>query len=245
MYNCVIIDDEEIARNVIKQYIERVDILKLSYESEDPVKAYSYLSQNTPDILFLDINMPDLNGIKLLNGLINKPATIFTTAYREYAVEGFELNAVDYLLKPFSFERFLQAVAKVSKGSLDKNEESSFLNTRANDEPYLLVKDSKKTYRFRPGDILYIESYGEYIKIHTASGYAMTLGSLSKMIENLPPGVFIRIHNSFIINQARIDSFTTYSVDIGGNSLPVSRKYRDRFKEELNKGKINFLKKKE
>jgi DNA-binding LytR/AlgR family response regulator len=242
MYNCVIVDDEDIARNVIKQYIERVDILKLSYESEDPVKAFNYISQNTPDILFLDINMPDLDGISLLNSLLDRPTTIFTTAYREYAVEGFEANAIDYLVKPFSYERFMKAIHKVLQLKSTKSCNSSIDFSDNKSRACILVKDGKKTYRVSLEEINYIESLGEYMKIHTNKQTVITLGSLYNFTGNLPSDRFCRIHNSYTINLDKVHSFNTFSVDIGNCNLPVSRKYRDNFRKCISENGFEIIK---
>ena len=233
MYDCVIVDDEELARNVLKRYIEKVDILKLSFESDEPLKAYNYITQNTPDILFLDINMPDLDGISLLNSLLDRPATIFTTAYREYAVEGFEANAIDYLVKPFSYERFMKAVLKVMQQKSNRLY-NSIGNSDSKSRACILVKDGKKTYRVSLEEINYIESLGEYIKIHTNKKTVITLGSLYNFTGKLPADRFCRIHNSYTINLDKVHSFNTFSVDVESCILPVSRKYRDNFRNSIN-----------
>lgn len=242
MYYCVIVDDEELARNILKQYIEKVDILRLSFESDDPVKAYKYISQNTPDILFLDINMPGLDGISLLNSLSNRPATIFTTAYREYAVEGFEANAIDYLVKPFSYERFMKAVLKVVQQKSIKSYNSSIDNSDNNSRASILVKDGKKTYRVSLEEINYIESLGEYMKIHTDKQTVITLGSLYNFTGNLPADRFCRIHNSYTINLDKVHSFNTFSVEIENCNLPVSRKYRDNFRNSISENGFEIIK---
>ncbi len=225
---CLAADDEPPALEVLKKYIASVPTLQLAGTCVDALEALAMLQKNTIDLLFLDIQMPQLLGTDLMRTLKNPPKVIFTTAFRKFAVEGFELDAVDYLLKPISFERFLKAVNKV----MDTN-----LHTLENYIPYSENKDKqadifitlradRKNLKISLQDILYIESLKDYIKVVTTGKTIITKQSISSIEEILPEKDFLRIHRSYIVALNKIESYTNELIEIAKQELPVSRMYR-------------------
>lgn len=231
---CVIIDDEPIARDIIKDYVQRISELEIIAEFSKPMEALTFLNDNKTDLLFLDINMPEINGIHFAKSLSNPPAVIFTTAYREYAANGFELQAVDYLVKPIPFDRFLKAVnhyfylrgksVEITTAEIQKIAESEFF----------LLKDNKKIHKVFLNDIKYVESDGDYIRFYLQNRKLMIRGSLSSMEVTLPASMFIRIHNSYMINLKKVNAITLSSVEIEGTELPISRSYKEKVLKILN-----------
>jgi DNA-binding LytR/AlgR family response regulator len=231
---CVIIDDEPIARDIIRDYILKINELEIIAEFNKPVEAITFLNENKTDLLFLDINMPEINGIHFAKSLSNPPAIIFTTAYREFAANGFELQAVDYLVKPIPFERFLKAVNHYFKLHCKSTEMSTAEIRERPEEEFILLKDNKKTHKVYLNDIKYIESDGDYIRFYLQNRKLMIRGSLSSMEVTLPPALFLRIHNSYIINLKKINAVTLYSVEVEGTELPISRSHKERVLKILN-----------
>ena len=231
---CVIIDDEPIARDIIRDYILKINELEIIAEFNKPVEAIAFLNENKTDLLFLDINMPEINGIHFAKSLSNPPAIIFTTAYREFAANGFELQAVDYLVKPIPFDRFLKAVNHfLQLHSKSVGMISAEIREKPEDE-FILLKDSKKTHKVYLSDIKYIESDGDYIRFYLQNRKLMIRGSLSFMETLLPSTRFLRIHNSYIINLKKVNAVTLYSVEIEGTELPISRSHKERVLKILN-----------
>ena len=231
---CVIIDDEPIARDIIRDYILKINELEIIAEFNKPVEAIAFLNENKTDLLFLDINMPEINGIHFAKSLSNPPAIIFTTAYREFAANGFELQAVDYLVKPIPFDRFLKAVNHfLQLHSKSVGMISAELREKPEDE-FILLKDSKKTHKVYLSDIKYIESDGDYIRFYLQNRKLMIRGSLSFMETSLPSARFLRIHNSYIISLKKVNAVTLYSVEIEGTELPISRSHKERVLKILN-----------
>lgn len=214
---CIVVEDEPLARRVIEGYIARVSFLELRGSFEDAIDAAGHLRDNSVDLIFLDIHLPEIKGVTFLKTLSNPPAVIITTAYHEYALEGYELNVVDYLLKPFEFERFLTAVNKVKK--------------QATTSDYIFVNIQLKKVKIFFSEILYIESQKEYIKIVTWKESHLTKMSTSEIEGLLPPHLFKRIHRSFIIALHKVQSFNSESVEINGKSIPVGRGYKDTLKD--------------
>ena len=231
---CVIIDDEPIAREIIREYISKLNEFEIIAEFKKATEAISFLNENKTDLLFLDINMPEINGINFARSLSNSPAIIFTTAYREFAAEGFELQAVDYLVKPISFDRFLKAVNHFFKLHGKSAEMTTAESHERPEEEYILLKDSKKTHKVYLGDIKYIESDGDYIRFYLQNRKLMVRGSLSSMEVTLPPSLFLRIHNSYMINLKKVNAITLYSVEIDGTELPISRSHKEKVLKILN-----------
>lgn len=212
---CIIIEDEPLAVKILADYIAEVPFLELQGSFKDAILATDYLRNNNVDLIFLDIHLPKLKGMAFLKTLTHPPAVIITTAYHQYAVEGFELNVTDYLLKPFEFERFLVAVNKVKtqvNESLEKD--------------YLFLNVQKKKVKILFPDILYIESQREYIKIVTKKTAYLSKMGTHEIEALLPAHRFKRIHRSFIISLAKIESYTAESVEVNGVAIPIGRGYR-------------------
>lgn len=220
---CIIVEDEPLAVKVLADYIGQVPFLDLQGTFKDAILATDYLREHAVDLIFLDIHLPKLKGMAFLKTLTRPPAVIITTAYHQYAVEGFELNVTDYLLKPFEFERFLVAVNKV-KGTQAENEMPA---EREAAKDHLFVSVQKKKVKVLFSDILYIESQREYIRIVTTKGAYLSKMSTHEIEELLPPRLFKRIHRSFIVSVDKIDSYTADSVEVAGIAIPVGRGYRD------------------
>jgi DNA-binding LytR/AlgR family response regulator len=225
---CVIIDDEPIARDIIREYILKISELEITAEFSKPTDALTFLNANKTDLLFLDINMPEINGIHFAKSLSNPPAIIFTTAYREYAANGFEIQAVDYLVKPIPFDRFLKAVNHYFQLRGKSADLTASEITEKSENEFLLLKDSKKTHKVYLNDIKYIESDGDYIRFYLQNRKLMIRGSLFSMESTLPSNMFLRIHNSYMINLKKVTAMTLYSVEIEGTELPISRSHKDK-----------------
>jgi two-component system LytT family response regulator len=220
---CIMIEDEPLAAKVLADYISQVPFLELQAQFKDAILASNYLRDNDTDLIFLDIHLPKLKGMAFLKTLINPPAVIITTAYHQYAVEGFDLNVTDYLLKPFEFERFLTAVTKVKS----KHREMQKPGELQEMKDYLFLNVNKKKVKLMFEDIIYIESQREYIKISTTKGEYTSKISTHEIEELLPTNLFRRIHRSFIVSVSKIQSYTAEEVDVNGASIPIGRGYRD------------------
>jgi len=212
---CIIVEDEPLARQILEGYISRVPFLELQGSFEDAVDAMDYLQDHSVGLMFLDIHLPEIKGITFLKTLVHPPSVIITTAYHEYALEGYELNVVDYLLKPFEFERFLTAVNKVKTVSQTETTKD-----------YLLVSIQLKKVKIYFSEILYIESQKEYVRIVTDDNSYLTKLSTHEIEALLPASLFQRIHRSFIIAIHKVRSFNSEMVEINGNNIPVGRGYK-------------------
>ena len=221
------VDDEPPALEVLKKFITSVHSLELAATCSDAIEAINFLQTRQVDLIFLDIKMPELLGTDFIRVLKNPPKVIFTTAYRKYAIEGFELDAVDYLLKPISFDRFLKAVSKVMQTPLSETkEESEMQNRKTDSQEYISFRSDRKMIKVALSDILYIESIKDYIKVVTLAGTIITKQSISSVEELLPKEMFIRIHRSYIVSVDRIESYNHELVWIAKQELPISRMYR-------------------
>lgn len=225
----LIIDDEPLAQNVIKQYAGKIPDLIVAATCADAICAHKILNEQDIDLIFLDINMPKLSGISFLKTLKNPPLVIFTTAYSEYALEGFELNAVDYLKKPFSFDRFFKAFTRAEELLLLQNRAASEPLQDSKQDGFIFVKANKKTIKVKFSDILFIEGLGDYIKINEKNTKIVTNLSMKKILDLLPSNKFYRIHKSFIVSLDNIESVEGNIVTIQGNKLPVGNSYRQEF----------------
>jgi DNA-binding LytR/AlgR family response regulator len=233
---CLAVDDEPPAMEVLKKYIASVQSLELAETCVDAIEAINFLQQHPVDLMFLDIKMPELLGTDFVRTLKNPPKIIFTTAYRKYAVEGFELDAVDYLLKPISFDRFLKAVNKVMQTTFAAQAAivaSGSGNKKEGIDNCIYFRSDRKMVRLRLEDILYIESLKDYIKVVTSNQTFLTKQSISSMEENLPGDQFIRIHRSFIVSLNKIGSYTHDLIWVNKTELPVSRMYRHELEKIL------------
>jgi DNA-binding LytR/AlgR family response regulator len=233
--NCLIVDDEPPSVEVLKTYVMSVSSLHLSGICKNAIEASNFLQTQSIDLLFLDIQMPFLLGTDLVRTLQDPPNIIFTTAYRKFAIDGFELNAVDYLLKPISFERFLKAVNKVMHSRQKPVEEKEdFMPEAGNPQnPFINLRVDRKNLKVYLRDILYIESRKDYVKVITASKTIITKQSISSLEDLLHGKNFIRIHRSFIVSVDKIVSFTSSTIEIGKYELPISRMYRMEVERQL------------
>lgn len=220
---CIIIEDEPLAVKVLSDYILQVPFLKLEGTFKDAILATDYLRQNDADLIFLDIHLPKLKGMSFLKTLTNPPAVIITTAYHQYAIEGFDLNVTDYLLKPFDFERFLKAVTKVKTAESEKQKPDARLDTR----DFIFLNVHKKRVKILFSEILYIESQQEYIRIVTTKEEYNSKMSTHEIESLLPSNLFKRIHRSYIVSISKIESYTAEIVEVNGVSIPIGRGYRD------------------
>lgn len=220
---CIIVEDEPLAVKVLSDYILQVPFLELQGTFKDAILATDYLRQNNTDLIFLDIHLPRLKGMAFLKTLIHPPAVIITTAYHQYAVEGFNLNVTDYLLKPFEFERFLIAVTKVRTAQREKQ----LPNESQELKDYLFLNVQKKKVKILFSEIVYIESQREYIKIVTTKHEYISKMSTHEIEALLPASLFKRIHRSFIISVSKVESYTAEMVEVNGVAIPVGKAYRD------------------
>jgi len=220
---CIIIEDEPLAAKVLSDYILQIPFLDLQGTFKDAIHATDFLRHNKMDLIFLDIHLPKLKGMAFLKTLTNPPEVIITTAYHQYAVEGFNLNVTDYLLKPIDFERFLKAVTKVKTvGS-----ENQKLYDTPEIKDFIFLNVQKRKVKILFAEIIYIESQQEYIKIVTAKKEYISKMSTHEIETLLPAYLFIRIHRSYIVSKSKIESYTAEIVEVNGFSIPVGRGYRD------------------
>ena len=232
---CIIVDDEPLALEVLEAYIDRIEGLELVAKCENAVKAFDALKKQSVDLIFLDIQMPKLTGIDFLKVLNPAPKVIFTTAYREYAIESYELNVVDYLLKPIAFNRFMMAVNKAMSSADDPVEVPQVEEApTVADDPYLFLKADRKMVKVYLKDILYIESLKDYVRIKTPDREIISLQKISYLEQKLPEDLFMRIHRSFIVPVKKIEAFSNHAVEVGGKELPIGRNYKNQVLEVLN-----------
>ena len=237
MIRTIAIDDEPLALQLVEGYISKTPFLELVASFDNPLDAMDFLNNETVDLIFLDIHMPDLSGIEFTRILQNRPKIIFTTAYEKYALEGFKLEAVDYLLKPFSYEEFLTAAKKAQKliglesGNKDKIE--------ANNE-FLFLKSEYKIRRINFNEIKYIEGLKDYVKVYLQNEPKpiLSLNSLKALEAKLPPEKFMRVHRSYIVNLEKIDTIERSRIVFGKTYIPVSDQYKEKFQDFLDK---NYL----
>jgi len=236
---CIAVDDEPLALDIIKDYIEKIPFLEFKGCFDNPLYAINYIQGNPVDLIFLDIHMEELTGIQLIRTLKVKPQIIFTTAYASFALEGYELDVTDYLLKPVSFERFLMAANKAYEryklilGNRSFHESEMVISNPRND--YFFVKADYKLQKINFSDVLFVEGQGDYLKIYTPKENIMTLQSFKKMEDILPPAFFIRIHRSYIVAMDKIENVVRNQVSIAGYTLPIGNTYKDEFYELLQK----------
>lgn len=228
----LIVDDEPLAQNVIEQYAKKIPNLKIVDKCNDAICAHKALQEHSIDLMFLDINMPKLSGISFAKNLKNPPLIVFTTAYSDYALEGFELDALDYLKKPFSFERFCKAFFKAEELIQLKQAQQPEQSAEGKQE-FFFIKANKKTYNVKFSDILYVEGLGDYIQLHLSGQKIVTNLSMKKMLEMLPEKQFYRIHKSFIISLDKMELVEGNSVIVNKKRLPVGNSYRQQFMEYI------------
>lgn len=234
---CIIVDDEPLAREVLESYVDRIDGLDLLASCDNAVKAFDILKKENVDLIFLDIQMPKLNGIDFLKVLNPQPKVIFTTAYREYAIESYELDVIDYLLKPISFQRFLMAVSKAMNGQLAVSNEATQItmpDELRSEQPYIFLKADRKMVKVYLKDILYIESLKDYVRIKMPQKDVVSLQKISYLEQKLPEDCFVRIHRSFIVPIRKIEAFSQNVIEIDGVELPIGRNYKEEVLQILN-----------
>ncbi len=227
-YNVLIVDDEFLARKLLSEYVSKVDYLQLIDTCSDATKAMEVLHKEQIDILLLDIQMPDISGMEMLKLIDKKPSVILTTAYSEYAVDAFSLGVVDYLLKPFDYARFLQAINK----AVNINTSTAVANTDMSND-YLMVKADYKLYKVNYDDLLFIEGQHEYVTFHTKAKRITALYSLKNLEDTLPKDRFVRVHKSFIVSIKNIEDIDKTNVSVAGSKIPVGASYRDALIERL------------
>lgn len=234
--NCIIIDDEPLARRGLKEYIADTDFLKFVNEFDNPLKAAPLVNSGEVQLLFLDIQMPKLTGLEFYRTLQNAPPVIFTTAYPQYALEGFEVNALDYLVKPISFERFLKATLKAKEYFEFRNK--SNIENAASD--YFFIKADNLIVKINYDEVLYAEALQNYVNIYTSTKKYMTYLTFKTVEEYLPPDKFLKVHKSYIVAASKINSIEGNEIRIGERHIPISRNQKEEVMEKLLKGR--FLK---
>jgi DNA-binding LytR/AlgR family response regulator len=229
---CLIIDDEPLAQRVIERYADDISFLEIVHKCNNAMDALEFLKSHETDLIFLDINMPKLTGIEFLRTLKHPPLVIITTAYAEYAIQGYDLNVLDYLMKPFSFERFVKAVQK-AQGFLHTRELTGdeIIPQETAEGDFIFIKSSKKTYRVNFSDILYVEALGDYVKIFTTEKMIVSYQSMKNMEKMLPPKNFPRIHKSFIVSMARVEVIEGNHVKIRDRQIPIGTNYKTEFEK--------------
>ncbi len=220
---CIIVDDEPIAREIIATHLGKLDYVSVLGDYEDAMSALNRIEQGDVDLIFLDINMPEISGLSLKRMLGDKVRVIFTTAHREYALEGFDLNAVDYLLKPVTLERLIKGLTRFREMSGAESDQVS----------HTFVRADRKMVRVDFADILYLESYSDYVKIHLTDGVLITRESISKLNAGLPSSSFLRIHRSYVVAVDKVTAYTNESVEVAGKVLVLSRSYKEEVLKRL------------
>ena len=233
---CLIVDDEPLAIEVIESHLSKLEGIEVIATCDNALQAFEILQKKQVDLMFLDIQMPKLTGIDFLKTLTRPPKVIITTAYRDYALEGYELDVVDYLLKPISFERFLEAINKVYK---TESVFSSSLESPAEVGPqdaYIYLKADKKMVKVMMDDILYIESLKDYVRVKTKQKEVITHQKISYLEEKLPEDAFLRIHRSFMVAISKVETYSAVTIEVPGKELPIGRNYKNQVLAVLNSG---------
>ncbi len=236
MITCIAIDDEPLALKQVVSYIQKTPFLELVASFESPIEAFSFIQENALDVVFIDINMPDLNGLDLVKSLSNPPKIIFTTAYDQYALEGFKVDAIDYLLKPIDYASFLKAANKAKMWFELQPKATEEIKS---DDDFLFIKSEYKIVRVKLDDILYIEGMREYVRIHLATDKPiMTLLSMKSLEQQLPSSKFMRVHRSYMVNLSKITTIERNRIVFDKVYIPVSEQYKEVFHQFIDK---NFL----
>jgi DNA-binding LytR/AlgR family response regulator len=230
--NCIVIDDEPLARKGIKEYIEELDFLHLVGEVDSPIKANTLLSASDVQLIFLDIQMPKINGLDFFKTLKYPPPVIFTTAYPQYALEGFDLNALDYLVKPISFDRFLKAANK-AKEYYELRLKNQKLSGKERSSDHVFIKVDGRLIKIYFNDILFIEALQNYIAVHTKDKKYISYLTLQSFIEFLPASDFVKTHKSFIVSVNKVDSIEGNNLQVGQTHIPISRSLKEEVMEKL------------
>ncbi len=224
---CIAIDDEPKALEVIERYCQKISLASLKATFREPLKAIEFLNREKVDLIFLDINMPDISGMQLLQTLSPRPLIIFTTAYSQYAVESYELNALDYLLKPITFERFLMAINKAAAALSSKN------TTGSDEDAAIFIKSGPQTYRVKVSEILYLEKTGNYITVHGKDGNILIRENMGDIFDLVPAADFIRVHKSYVVGIRHISMIEVHQLIVNGEKIPIGSTYRDSIRDRL------------
>jgi DNA-binding LytR/AlgR family response regulator len=238
--NCLAIDDEPLALSIVKDFSSKIEFINLIACCTNPIEAITLINQQNIDLIFLDIQMPNITGLEFIRSLKNPPLVIFTTAYPKYALDGFELNATDYLVKPFSFERFLRSVNKAYEiVNLRRNKTyQPVANEPLKQEKYIMVRVEYSTVKVDLGQILYVEGLKDYIKIYTGKKPLLTKSTMKNIEEKLPSEQFVRVHKSFIINLGKIESIENNRIIMQEKYIPIGNQYKNAFYDLLNSKRL-------
>lgn len=238
--NCLIVDDEPLARDVLESYVRKIEVLNLVASCKSALEAFNWMQKQSIDLLFLDIQMPNLTGIDFLKTMKPEAAVIFTTAHRDFAVESYELEILDYLLKPISFSRTLQAVNRYLK--FNRRQPYSIQTSNVPDKPsengFMFLKENKKMIKVYFDDILYVQSLKDYSRIFTINQRIVTAKNLLYFENRLPQNQFVRIHKSYMLALSKVKAFTSAEVEIADTSLPIGRTYKQQFLQLINKEEL-------
>ena len=227
MMTCIAIDDEPKAIEVIERYCQKISLASLKATFREPLKAIEFLNREKVDLIFLDINMPDISGMQLLQTLSPRPLIIFTTAYSQYAVESYELNALDYLLKPITFERFLMAINKAAAALSSRN------TTGMDEDAAVFIKSGPQTHRVKVSEILYLEKNGNYITIHLKNENILIRENMGDIFDLVPAADFIRVHKSYVVGIRHISMIEVHQLIVNGEKIPIGSTYRDSLRDRL------------
>lgn len=227
MMNCIALDDEPLALDIIEAYVKKHPELNLIARCNNADEASKVLNSQHIDLMFLDIQMPGVTGLNFVRSLKNKPLFMFTTAYSEYAIDGFELDAIDYLLKPIAYDRFEKAIEKAKEYYTIKN--NSGLTESDFENDFIFVKANQQLIKLAYGEILYVEAFADYVKIFLNDRKIVTLQTMKKMEAKLPSDIFSRVHRSFIVNRKAVQSFSTSVCEVNGEKIPVGKNYKNDF----------------
>ena len=231
---CLIVDDEPTARDILANHLQKIDLMEVAGSCKNAFEALKIIKEESIDLIFLDINMPEISGLSLVKLIDKETKVIFTTAYREYAVDGFDLQAVDYLLKPISPERLIQGINKFLDERIPLlNEKDNTKTTAPN--PFIFVRSERKMIKINFSDIRFIESFSDYLKIHLFEKTVVTRETISAIEAKLPSKDFLRTHRSFIVSFSKIDSFTNEYLEVGEQTVPISRSYKKGVLDRLEK----------
>jgi len=227
LIQCIVVDDEPMAREILEGHLAKINAIKVVASCKNAIEAFNVINIEKIDLIFLDINMPEISGLSFAKSINKNIKIIFTTAYREYAVDGFDLQAVDYLLKPISFERLLQAINKYLDETIQVEREKNTVLTNENIESFF-VRSERKMVKIDYHEILFIESLSDYIKIHLKDKKVVTRETISNIEAKLPKKDFMRVHRSYLVSKLEIRSFTNEYIEIGKKQIPISRSYKSK-----------------
>jgi two-component system, LytTR family, response regulator len=227
MMTCIAIDDEPKALEVIERYCQKISLASLKATFREPLKAIEFLNREKVDLIFLDINMPDISGMQLLQTLSPRPLIIFTTAYSQFAVESYEQNALDYLLKPITFERFLMAINKAAAALSSRN------TTGMDEDAAVFIKSGPQTHRVKVSEILYLEKDGNYITVHLKDGNILIRENMGDIFDLVPAADFIRVHKSYVVGIRHISMIEVHQLIVNGEKIPIGSTYRDSLRDRL------------